>query len=150
MEDFEIMLAIRNLRDGYGYDLTLMVANELRFASSPPKAEISETTLRRYCRSWGLLCHRRQSRGTGDKNFESLWAQWTYMFDVQLQHQFNPDPEKEKIDAWPDIPLESVIFFDEHHRECKIGSRGTGTNCFQTRCQPSFRWTALPSSQSCH
>ena len=45
MEDYEIMLAIRNLRDGYGYDLTLMVANELRFACSPPKEEICNSTL---------------------------------------------------------------------------------------------------------
>jgi hypothetical protein len=52
MEDFEIMLAIRNLRDGYGHDLTLMVANELRFACSPPKEEICNSTLRNYCKSW--------------------------------------------------------------------------------------------------
>jgi hypothetical protein len=67
MEDFEIMLAIRNLRDGCGFDLTLMVANELRFACDPPKPEICNSTLRNYCKSWGLNTHKRQSRGTGDK-----------------------------------------------------------------------------------
>jgi hypothetical protein len=61
MEEYEIMLAIRNLRDGYGYDLTLMVANELRFAMTPPRPEISEPAMRRHCKSWGLKCHRRQS-----------------------------------------------------------------------------------------
>jgi hypothetical protein len=119
--DFEIMLAIRNLRDGRGCDLTLMVANELREACVPAKPLISRSSLRRHCKSWGLRCHRRQSRGTGDKNFESLWAQWTHVFDVQLQHQFNPDPNKKQIEEWPDVPLESVMFFDEHHRKCRIG-----------------------------
>jgi hypothetical protein len=97
MEDFEIMLAIRDLRDGHGHDLTLMVANEPRDACVPAKPRVSRSTLRNCCKSLGLRCHRRQSRGTGDKNFESLWAQWTHAFDVQLQHQFNPDPNKKKL-----------------------------------------------------
>lgn len=59
MEDFEIMLAIRNL---HGCDLTAMVANELRDARVPAKPRVSRSTLRTCCKSWGLQCHRRQSR----------------------------------------------------------------------------------------
>ena len=82
MSDDEIQLALRFARAD-GLDVALAMVNDLReskrngYDGHPPdplKMPVVWATVQAAVKSWGAICHHRQTRKTGSRDEVSLWA----------------------------------------------------------------------------
>ena len=153
LSDDEIQMALRFARDD-GLDMALAMVNDLRKKKrteghdgnppDPSKTPVVWSTVQAAVKSWGAVCHKRQTRKTGSRDPYSLWAVFRHQFAKQLQEQFSDIPDADRTEGWyaircpatccnflenkppcvlhrPRLDPCQVLFVDEHHEKIKIG-----------------------------
>ena len=126
MTDDEIQLALQCARVD-GLDIALAAVNDLRkmkrggcadkdgFVHPPQPMHVAvvwETVHHAAVKSWGVVCHKRQTRKTGSRDALSLWAVFRHHFAIQLKEQFSDIPDSERTPEWQRLHKSQVLFVD--------------------------------------
>ena len=113
MTDDEIQLALQHARVD-GLDIARAAVNDLRkmkregytdkdgtiFPPIPTHTPVGWSTVHAAVKSWGVVCHKRQTRKTGSRDALSLWAVSRHHFAIQLKEQFSDIQDSERTPGW--------------------------------------------------
>jgi hypothetical protein len=139
MTDDEMQLTPQCARAD-GLDIALAAINDLRkmkreghtdkdgtvLPLMPTHTPLGRSTVHAAVKSWGVVCHKRQTRKTGSRDALSLWAAFRHHFAIQLKEQFSDIPDSERTPGWQRLDKCQALFVDEHHEKCRIGKGPTG------------------------
>jgi hypothetical protein len=127
MNDQEVQLALKCVRDNLGLDLTTKRVNTYRKRTRGANDKgVARETVRMSMERWGALCHNRQTRKTGDRSLTSTWAMFRHRFAIQVNEQCDPNiSDDARTEGWFRIHRDGILFVDEHHEKCNMGKANT-------------------------
>ena len=115
------------VESGQGIQQATVLLNQYRKALPEPEAAVSWSCVRCFISSSPVIrSHRRQSKKGGNFEKGSPWAQGRWQFAKQFlaqlkQGEIDPDGAVEGYPDAPAIPINSIFFNDEHHRQVILG-----------------------------
>jgi hypothetical protein len=115
------------VESGQGIQQATVLLNQYRKELPEPEAAVSWSCVRCFISNSPVIrSHRRQSKKGGNFEKGSPWAQGRLQFASQLvaqikQGEIDPDGAVEGYPEAPAIPINWILFNDEHHRQIILG-----------------------------